>query len=370
MGSLAWFIFITLIVIGVQAYIYGKWGLTGITYKRSFSERAVFAGEEIEMVDELVNEKILPLPWVRLESRISHHLEFIDEDLQGRGDLHRTLFSLLPYQKIRRRQPLICLKRGHYQFDRVEISTGDPFGYGEDFIRKPSPAEVIVYPSLTAIEDIPLPSHNWLGEVIVRRWIMEDPFLTAGVRDYTAGDSLNTINWKATARTNQLQVTKKDFSADHYLMIYVNFNQTGDIWLPVVDEDLLEKALSYAASIADFSISKGVSTGFGCNSYIGKKSMNTIRIEPENSQQQLMYILETMAKLNLDANKSVSVFLEEDIENEVSGKDILIITSTVSNKMKAQIETLKSFGNAVEIITMESETTIKYQQKEDANEAI
>src|SRR5690625_6361540 len=78
MGSLAWFIFITFIVIGVQAYIYGKWGLTGITYKRSFSERAVFAGEKIEMVDELVNEKILPLPWVRLESRISYHLEFID----------------------------------------------------------------------------------------------------------------------------------------------------------------------------------------------------------------------------------------------------------------------------------------------------
>src|SRR5690625_4807598 len=135
-----------------------------------------------------------------------------------------------------------------------------------------------------------------------------------------------------------LQVTKKDFSADHYLMIYVNFNQTEDVWLPVVDEDLLEKALSYAASIADFSISKGVSTGFGCNSYIGKKSMNTIRIEPENSQQQLMYILETMAKLNLDANKSVSVFLEEDIENEVSGKDILIITSTVSNKMNRSEE--------------------------------
>jgi len=98
--------------------------------------------------------------------------------------------------------------------------------------------------------------------------------------------------------------------------------------------------------------------------------MNTIRIEPENSQQQLMYILETMAKLNLDANKSVSVFLEEDIENEVSGKDILIITSTVSNKMKAQIETLKSLGNAVEIITMESETTKNYEQKEEANEAI
>src|SRR5699024_2401129 len=240
-----------------------------------------------------------------------------------------------------------------------------PFGFGEDFIRHESPAEVIVYPNLAAIEDIPLPSHSWLGEMVVRRWIMEDPFLTAGVRDYEAGDALNTINWKATARTNQLQVTKNDFSADHYLMIYVNCNQTSDIWLPIVDEDLIEESLSYAASIAAFSISKGVSTGFGCNTYIGQKSNDTIRIEPENSQHQLTYIFETMAKLTIDANKSLTYFLQEDIDRKVSGKDILIITTHVSAEMREQIETLKSMGNAVETIIMASETTKTYQKKEE-----
>lgn len=367
MANLAWFIFITLIIISAQIYIFSKWGLSGIKYKRSFSEQAVFPGEEIEMIDELINNKILPVPWIRLESRISKDLKFVDANLEGRDDLHRTLFSMLPYQKIRRRQPLICLKRGYYQFDRVEISTGDPFGFGEDFIREESPAELIVYPSLTLIEDIPLPSHSWLGEMVVRRWIMEDPFLTAGVRDYAAGDALNTINWKATARTNQLQVTKNDFSADHYLMIYVNFNQTGDIWLPIVDEALIEKAVSYAASIAAFSISKGVSTGFGCNTYMGsgRKTPDTIRIEPENSQHQLTYILETMAKLTIDANKSISFFLQEDIDRKIRGKDILIITANVSNDVKKQIETLKKLGNAVEMIEMSSEITETYQLKEE-----
>lgn len=364
MSSLAWFIFITIIVIGVQSYIYGRWGLSGIKYKRSFSERAVFAGEEIEMVDELVNEKILPLPWIRLESKISKELKFFNANLEGRGAMHRSLFSMLPYQKIRRRQPLMCSARGHYQFDRVELSTGDPFGFGEDFIRHESPASIIVYPGLTAIEDIPLPSHSWLGEMVVRRWIMEDPFLTAGVRDYAAGDALNTINWKATARTNQLQVTKNDYSADHYLMIYINFNQTDDIWLPIVDKPLLEEAISYAASIAAFSISKGVSTGFGCNTYMERKTSDTIRIEPQNSQYQLTYILETMAKLIMDANKSITFFLQEDIDFKVTGKDILIITSYVSTEMKEQIETLKSLGNAVETITMASEQTQAYQLKE------
>src|SRR5690625_5846541 len=100
-----------------------------------------------------------------------------------------------------------------------------------------------------------------------------------------------------------LQVTKKDFSADHYLMIYVNFNQTGDVWLPVVDEDLLEKALSYAASIADFSISKGVSTGFGCNTYIGRK-----RSEEHTSELQSRGHL--VCRLMLEKKKVINHYLQ------------------------------------------------------------
>lgn len=367
--SIAWFIFVTLIVIGMQSYIYSKWGLSRVEYARSFSEVAVFEGEEINMTDEIANKKLLPIPWLRLESKINENLQFkrrnqvddkTDQDHSQRseiihGNYHRMLFSLLPYQKIRRKQHLVCTKRGFYQFDNVDMSTGDVFGFGETFKNVQSPTEIIVYPSLLSMDDIPLPTHSWLGDVVVRRWIIEDPFLTAGVRDYSAGDPLNSINWKATARTNHLQVTKKDFSADHHLMIYVNFNQTGDIWHPIIDKELTEMSMSYAATIAEFSISKGISTGFGCNSYMGQKTNETIRIEPEHSRQQLTYILETLAKLEIDANKSINSFLKEDIDRKLAGKDILIVTAFVSDEMKENIFRLEELGNSVELLMLHSD---------------
>lgn len=360
---MAWFIFITFVVIGIQSYVYTKWGLSRIKYTRSFNKEAAFEGEEIDMVDEITNKKILPVPWLRLESRISENLKFqnqanIDNEMDHSG-FHRTLFSLMPYQKVKRKQHLTCTKRGLYRFETVALSTGDVFGFGETFKSAQSPAEIIVYPRLLPMEAIPLPAHSWLGDIIVRRWIIEDPFLTAGVRDYSYGDPLNSINWKATARTSRLQVTKKDFSSDHHLMIYLNFNQTDDIWLPIIDEQLMEKALAYAATIAEFAISKGISTGFGCNSYIDDKTTATIRIEPENSKQQLTHLFETMAKLKLDANRSINSFLKEDIDKEIGGTDILLITAIITEKMKENINKLEVLGNSVEVLVLEPEVVNK-----------
>lgn len=365
--SIAWFIVVTLVVIGLQSFIYNKWGLSRVTYTRSFSEVSVFEGEAIQMTDEISNKKLLPVQWLRLEAKFDGHLQF-EQRNQGNqedgqqseivhGNYHRMLFSLLPYQKIRRKQQLVCAKRGFYQFENVNLSTGDIFGFGEVSRNVQSPTEITVYPSLLSMDDMPLPANSWLGDVVVRRWVVEDPFLTAGVRDYTAGDPLNAINWKATARTNHLQVTNNDFSADHHLMIYMNFNQTGDIWHPVIDKDLIEKAISYVATIAEFSIAKGIPTGFGCNAYIGQKTSETIRIEPEHSRQQLTYIFETLAKVEVDANKSINGFLKEDIDLKVTGKDILMITAHIGNDMKENISTLEERGNSVEILTLESDIT-------------
>lgn len=357
--NIAWFIMITFVVIGIQTYIYSKWGLSRIQYTRSFSEVGVFEGEEIEMIDEVSNKKILLVPWLRLESKIDENLKFTkrtetDNEIDH-GGFHRTLFSLMPYQKVRRRQQITCTKRGFYHFENVNLSSGDIFGLGEISEKIQSTAEITVYPRLIRVDDIPLPAHSWLGDIVVRRWIIEDPFLTAGVRDYSAGDPLNAVNWKATARTSNLQVTKKDFSADHYLMIYVNFDQTGDIWFPIIDEQLIETSITYAASIAAYSISKGISTGFGCNSYIGEKSNKPMRIEPENSKQQLMYLFETMAKLAVDANKGINFYLKEDIDRSITGTDILLITAIVSEGMQENINRLEALGNSVEVLLLESE---------------
>ncbi|WP_100407943.1 DUF58 domain-containing protein [Bacillus solitudinis] len=354
--NIAWFIIVTFLIIGVQTFVYTKWGLKRIQYQRSFSEKFVFEGDSIEMVDEVANLKFLPMPWLRLESKIDASLKFrkqsdTDNDVDG-NDFHRTLFSLLPYQKITRKQYVTCEKRGFYRFEAVSLSTGDVFGFSSTFRQIPSTAEVIVYPKIVSMKELPLPAHSWLGDITVRRWIIEDPFLHSGVREYANGDSMNTVNWKATARTSRLQVTKKDFSADHHLMIYLNFNQSEDHWLPITDIALMEKGISYAASVANYAIEQGISTGFACNSYLDKQEKEAIRIEPEQSKQQLTFILETLAKVKLDTSKSFNYFLKEDIENKLKGTDVLLITAVVTESMRASIKRLEAQGNAIKILML------------------
>ncbi|MGP4040707.1 DUF58 domain-containing protein [Gracilibacillus sp. D59] len=363
--NIAWVIVVLLIIIILQGLLFNKLGLKGITYKRAFKQDNVFEGETIEMVDEIANKKLLPIPWIRLESKMSPYLisQSEREKQQKEGEMfHRTLFSLLPYQKITRRHQLIGTKRGYYPLNTVSVTTGDSVGFSEVFDSFEASTSVTVYPKLVPMEDIPLPSHSWLGDITVKRWIVEDPFLQAGIREYQQGDSLNSINWKATARTQSLQINKKDFTADHHLMIYVNFDTNEDIRMPIEQPDVIEKGLSYAASLANYAIEQGISTGFGCNGYFVEPFTNTtdrikpsVRVEPSNSGQQTAYIFDAIAKVKMDRSRNFRAFLQEDIDQGLTKTDIIIFAVKVTEKMEKQIAQLESLGNAVEVVTIGEE---------------
>ncbi|WP_407270981.1 DUF58 domain-containing protein [Radiobacillus sp. PE A8.2] len=375
--SIPWLIFILIVVIIGQSYVLNKWGLRRIEYKRSFVPEPVFVGDEIEMVDEIANKKWLPILWLRLESKLHPNLQFVSEQQQQEiqdETFHRTLFTMMPFQRIKRRQKLVCKKRGYYRFESVSMTTGDVFGYSQSFQHFDAIVELTVYPKIVSIDDIPLPSHSWLGDLLVKRWIIEDPFLVTGVREYVRGDALNTINWKATARAGNFQVNQKGHTSDHQLLIYVNFDQTDDIWLPIADQELVEQGLSYAASIANFALAKGISTGFGSNSYLVEPFGKFQRIQPSTrtasnfGNNQLTYILDTMAKLKMDRSMSFEQFLQEDLNRNLTNTDIIIITSMTTQKMEARIQELKANGNAVEMVWVHAD--YQNQHKEGDNHAV
>ena len=360
--GMAWLIIIALILILMQSILFTKWGLSRIGYTRFFSEDAVFEGEEVEMVEQISNKKLLPVPWLRLESHISAELQFRHQHEHEVADqqFHRSLFSLMPFQKITRRHKVTCKKRGYYQLKTVDITSGDPFGFSETHEKVQVSAELVVYPKLLSIEDIFLPSHSLQGDYSVRRWIIEDPFMKVGIRDYSYGDSMNTINWKATARSGTLQVNQKDFTADLHLMIYLNFELTDDIWMPIMDKPLIEKGISYVATIAQYTLSQGIPTGFSCNSYIKNldqpNEKEPIRILPKNSQHQIILLLETLAKLQMDRRVSFPSFLQEEAEQQMPNTDILLITGFLSEKARDRIQELEAQGHAVEIFWLSTDS--------------
>jgi uncharacterized protein (DUF58 family) len=357
--AIQWFIFVTVIVVLMQSGAFRRWGLKKVRYSRYFNLPAVFEGQEVEMVEVISNEKLLPLPWLRVESKISANLRFQKQfnlDIQHQ-QFHKSLFSLRPYMRITRRHRVKCLKRGCYFLNSVAMTCGDLFGFQDMSKEFHLSAQLLVYPKLIFMEDIPLPSHSWLGDVTVRRWIVDDPFMLSGVREYVYGDPLNRINWKATARTGELKVHNCDFTANPRLVIYLNVDISEDMWDVVTEPERIERGISYAASIAQYTISRGIEVGFGCNGYLIDQKDEPVRLPTRCSSEHLTVIFETLAKLVIARSVTFYTFLEQDLAKGVTGKDFLIITSYVSERMERQVSKLREYGNAVEFLRLDQEET-------------
>jgi uncharacterized protein (DUF58 family) len=357
---ISWVILLAIAVIAVDSVIYRRFVLKRVSYERRFNMDRCFAGDEVELVETIGNWKILPLPWLRIESTIHTGLRFqqqfnLDMSAGTFYQNHRSLFSLMPYTRINRRHQIVCDKRGWYRLHSAAMTAGDMLGIQAAAESLATHAELLVYPRTVPLTEIPLPSHNWLGDITVRRWIVDDPFMIAGVREYRYGDAMNRLNWKATARSGKLQVHNRDYTADPRLMIYVNVEVSETMWSAVTDPELIEKSLSYAATIADYALSLGISAGFGFNGGTVEEPKECVRIESHSGSTQLTAILDTMAKLVIERVLPFDTFLEEDVRRSVSNTDYLLITPFRSEKIDQQIRRLMENGNAVETIIITPE---------------
>ncbi|WP_248926773.1 DUF58 domain-containing protein [Paenibacillus hamazuiensis] len=353
--SIHWILFVAVVLVFLQGYFFRKYGQKKLTYERFFSTRSCYAGEEVEMVERIANRKLLPVPWLRLELLIHAGLQFqsqanLNIDSGTLFQNHRSLFSLMPYTQMTRRHKIVCLRRGCYRLSSATLTCGDVLGIYTTSEQIAVDAELLVFPKPAPLEEIGLPSHSWQGDFTVRRWIVDDPFMIAGVREYRFGDPMKGINWKATARSGKLQVHQHDFTADHRVMIYVNVEDHEKMWSQVNDEELIERGISYAAAIAHETIAQGIETGFGTNAYSIDAPKEPVRVEPENGSGQLTYLLETMARLVIARSIPFDAFLEEEAERFVTNADIVVVSAYVSEKMERAIARLRSNGNSVSIL--------------------
>ncbi|TMV50836.1 DUF58 domain-containing protein [Paenibacillus mesophilus] len=371
--SVHWILIVTAVVLLLQGKAYQWWGLRGVSYRRHFDTRACFQGEEVQLIEVIANRKIIPLPRLRLESLMQAGLRFRSQsnlDISS-GQLfqnHRSLFSLMPYTQITRKHRVLCLKRGCYDLQTATMTGGDLFGMFSTYrtLYFDKQTRLLVYPERIPLGDIPLPSHSWQGDISVQRWIVDDPFRIAGVREYRYGDTMNMINWSATARSGSLQVHRRDFTADHRIMIVLNFEITETMWGAVTIPERIEKGIAYAAAIAESCIARGIDTGFGCNGPVIDRPKQSVRIPPSGGDAHLADLYETMAMLQIERTEGFSEYLDYDLLQGTSNTDFIFITSFVSDKMERQFERLRLNGNAVQIMPLTDDPLPAYADRMEA----
>lgn len=355
--AISWILLVALGLVAAQSLLYKHMALKRLEYDRYFSTSKAHHGEEIELIETIQNRKWLPLPWVRIESSLPAGLDFAKQDnlKVSSGAIyqnHRSLFHLSWFMKINRRHRMTCAKRGLYKLDTATLTSGDLFGSAQPSKKFQLDSTLIVLPRLLAPEEIPIPSHSWQGDIIVRRWIIRDPFMIAGVREYQSGDPMKWIHWKATARSGRMQVYQQDFTADRRLFIVLNIEESEKMWRAVTDPELIEHGISIAATLARYGMEHGLETGFVCNGPTADAKGEPVWIPPASGSAHFDFMLEQMAKLLIERACDTNTLLERLVEQRLSGQDMVWITAFASERMLSLKDQLVRMGNAVEIVLL------------------
>lgn len=327
------------------ARLWSHVSLTGVSCQRELSQRRVFPGESIELRLNLINRKLLPLPWIQLEDelplRLSSDISLASSEKYGYGLLTKSA-SLLWYTSISWKEKLICQKRGYYQLGPVTLSSGDIFGFYPCYLTEQIIDYVIVYPRIFPLEKMGIPSLYFFGDMSVPQRIFEDPLYIVGVRNYSPRDSLRFINWKATARRRELQVKIFEPTTAPQVALFLSidgFTEQGEVF----NDTDFEMAISSAASIANDLIQKRNSVGIFVNSRLADTGKSAILL-PGSGTEQLTLILEYLAKVTATASISFETFLQAQAAVFTWGTTLIVILRRASPRLIEMLIGLQQNG--------------------------
>ena len=262
MNVLLMLIGVLIVYLAIKLVFRYNWN-KGLGVALEFEKKHVVNGETVNVVEVISNEKRLPLPCVNLKFH-DRELEFPGTDTNSSvSDLayRNDVFSFLANQRITRRIPVKCNHRGVFKISGVQLTFAGPFMNEINVLKVGSTCEITVYPKTVDSKRFSFIRSRISGEAERKKYMLEDPFVFRGIRDYTSNDSLKNVNWKATARTGNLCVNEYNESVSRNVCILLNLEDDGMLTYDSVNEE----AISLAASVAEEFIRQGINVSLISN---------------------------------------------------------------------------------------------------------
>lgn len=335
-------------------YFTRKYAHTNLSYSRYLSRYACFPGDKFVLTVQMINKKLLPLPFVEIVEKIPDDFEYEMpskmEHTQGYSYHHNTMM-FLPYQKITRRYTIMCSKRGRYYFDSIAVSVGDYLGLKTYSREYESPVEFLVYPPIIPLSSLIIDCRNPMGDVSVKRWIIDDPSIIMGIREYTQNDSFNRIHWASSAKTGQLMVKNFDFTSDRKVVVLLNIETSKPFWVKI-DGNKIEAAVNIAAAISSELLNSGISAGMYTNGALGGFfSGEGNYIPPSCGDVHLQAILKLLARITYSIQQPFEEALSGIIQSLRTDCRYIIITPIITDEM-AQLIGIMNGKTGVTVISL------------------
>lgn len=212
------------------------------------------------------------------------------------------------------------VERGEYHFGKLNIYVTSVFGLVARRFSSDDKAMVPTYPSFMQLRkyDLIAISNNLHQYGIKKIRKIGHTMEFEQIKDYVLGDDLRTINWKATAKRNQLMVNQ--FQDEKSQPVYSIIDKGRVMKMPFDGLTLLDYAINASLVISNVALKKQDKAGILAFS---KKVENIVVAERRTSQMNL--ILETLYNVNTDFFESDYGRLYADIKRNITQRSLMLL---------------------------------------------
>lgn len=357
-GFTSWFLFFSFLPIflyhlGLLIYPIKKWEVS-----RSFSRHVVRAGDPVSVTIEVkrtfpfplyycIFEEIYPDSLKKLDSKNTkyHYLDQPDKLMINRG-IKKIMFpSIRKVFKLSYRMEQI--PRGEHQLKGIRIKTGDVFGFvkkehvyelSDQLVAYPNERPVIFAEKMNSFEQ---------GSVSSNALNLKNTNVAAGIREYMPGDKFSWIDWKQTAKKNQVMTKEFEQERNNDVLLILNSckDQNSN---PLAFEAAVEVTVSLIKAIQMQSTQAGLLS-------IGE---NVIHFPVHYDTKQQEWIRKHLTQIQLSGNESFSVKVKAEVNKISTGNIVLIVTTQMDPLFNEMIHRLKRRSKRISILFIQSSKRI------------
>lgn len=346
---------IGVLILGLASLFFfsNVWGLPekiDIELDRHIIPYETFGGEDIRIESRLRNLTGTTLGNVEIHEVVD------DRIIPERGASH-TIASAGPSEEIRLVFEFPSPGRANYEIGPLIVRIRDPFGFYL-IEKKIGPETLSVMPRPEHIGGIQLrPRHvgPWPGVVASKALGLGTEFYS--MREYVPGDDPKRINWKASARYNELIVNEIEAERVTDVMIVLDTDVT---FFGPTESELFERGIQAAASITRLLLRQGNRVGLvlqggergSIPAGFGKKHERRIlhllaAAKPGRAAVSTSYVMNLLARRMLPSRSQIVIIsplldpeMNEGVKQlSVAGYSLLIVSPSPTPPKSFQDET-------------------------------
>ena len=322
-GTFSYAILYAIFLIPIASLFYTTYVFLRFRVYQVISTSTMTKGEEVSYSYILSNEDIIYYKSLKIRFTLAYSQVEV-EDFQEE-------VSLLPGEKHERSGRLVCLYRGEYKVGIESIEVQDLLGLFSLKMGRPSTITARVYPRIMKLSSLTALNVSEDTKLLPFLLLQKNELPDSDSRLYVPGDEAKRVNWKVSAKHQELYVRRYTKIPKEKIRIYLD---ASSIHREQGDRLILEDALlEVALAILDFYLTERIDAEILY--YTDQRFCYKIE-----SKEDFQIFYETTALMKFDGETKLGEFIRTNEYREGGGDTLVVITTICDDSL---VQSLSSF---------------------------